>query len=188
MSSPSATATATATTGAATAAADAPKKKSKKPLMLGIVVGALAAGGGGYYAMSSGLLGGDDKPKVDPHTPVLELEEGSDAEHPRYKTSYYKLDGAFTTNLQNSPRFVQLELGVATRYDARVIERVKTHDLPIRSAVLGILAQTPEEAVATPAGRAALQRQLKAAVNAVLMQKEGFGGVDDVYFAGLVVQ
>lgn len=167
----------------------APGKKSllKKPLVL--AAAGLAMAGGGFTAYSAGLLPlGAAEPKAGEHTPQLAFEEGSTPAHPRYVTSYHKLEGAFTTNLAHSPRFVQIELGVATRYDARVVERVRKHELPIRSAVLAVLAQTPEESIGTEAGRKALQRRLRGAVNGVLTEKEGFGGVDDVYFAGLVVQ
>lgn len=164
------------------------KRKGRKLLMLGVPVLALV-GGGGYAAVATGLVpigGGADK--VDPDQPQLVEEKGSTTAHPRYKYSYHRIEGAFTTNLKDSARFVQVELGVASRYDARVIERVQAHELPIRSAILGVLAQTPEETLSSPGGRVALQRRLRIAVNGVLTAKEGFGGVDDVYFAGLVVQ
>ena len=172
----------------ALAVTPARKSRFRKPLVLGAALG-VAVAVGGFAAWSAGLLpalGGGAG--ADEHTPKLQLAEASSPAQPRYVTSYHRLDGAFTTNLAASPRFVQVELGVATRYDARVIERVGRHELPIRSAVLAILAQTPEAAVATPAGRLALQRRLRDAINAVLVDKEGFGGVDDVYFAGLIVQ
>ena len=35
---------------------------------------------------------------------------------------------------------------------------------------------------------APLQRQLTAAINDVLRDKEGFGGIDNVYFTSLVIQ
>ena len=162
------------------------KRKPMKRLLL--VVPLLAIGAGGAYAYTAGLLplGGKTQDVAPAPRPVL--EPGSTAAHPRYKTSYYKIDGAFTTNLAGSSRFVQVEIGVATIYDATVLARVQTHELPIRSAVLGVLAQQSEDAVATPGGRAALQTQLRSAINHVLIDKEGFGGITDVYLTGLVVQ
>lgn len=181
MSTPNAT--------AASAPPDTAKPKGKGKLIIA-AVGVVALGGGGAYAMLSGLVPGmgGGAPAIDENQPQLQYEEGSSHANPRFVTSYAKIEGAFTTNLAGGARFVQIELGIATRYDARVVERVLKHDLPIRSAVLGVLAQQSEDAVSTPAGRAALQRALKAEINRVLTEKEGFGGVDDVYFAGLVVQ
>jgi flagellar protein FliL len=42
--------------------------------------------------------------------------------------------------------------------------------------------------LATPQGKQALQKQLSKSINRVLREKEGFGGIDSVYFTNLVVQ
>jgi flagellar FliL protein len=149
----------------------------------------LALVAGGVAAAMTGLLpfgGGKDDPEK--HLPQLVLAPDAGAGQPRYVTSYLRLDGAFTTNLAGSPRFVQVELGVSTRYDQRVLDAVKTHELPIRSAVLGVLAASPEEAVTTPQGRTRLQLRLRNAINQELVRHTGFGGIEGVHFAGLVVQ
>lgn len=149
----------------------------------------VALAGGGAYAYTSGLLPfGARSGVATPAGPQQVLEADSTPLHPHYKTSYLKIDGAFTTNLEGSAHFVQVEIGVSTTYDAAVLAAVQTHELPIRSAVLGVLAQQSESAIGSPAGRASLQRQLRHAINAVLVDKQGFGGVSDVYLTGLVIQ
>jgi len=168
--------------------APAPRKRGRKRLLLALPVFAAALGGGGYYAWSHGLVGRAHAKTVVAPGPKLNVDPESDPAHPRYKTSYYKIEGAFTTNLQDSPRFVQVEIGVATIYDPLVLARVQTHEIPIRSAVLAVLAQQSEAGVTSPAGRAALQAQLRTAIDRVLVQKEGFGGISDVYVTGLVIQ
>ena len=65
---------------------------------------------------------------------------------------------------------------------------VKKHELAIRSELLAVLADTPEEDVSSIPGKARLQKRLTAAINQVLTRTEGFGGVDAVYFKTLVVQ
>ncbi len=65
---------------------------------------------------------------------------------------------------------------------------LKKHELAIRSAVLVVLADTPEEDVFTPEGKERLQKRLTAAINQVLTDTEGFGGVDKVYFKSFLVQ
>ena len=188
-----------------------PKKKGK-----GLVVKAvgalvlLGAGGGGTFAMvQSGMIGGQgeaakkekDLPKLirkgeeDPYAPpAAEGGEGAGAEEVEgeggsaYRTIYYGFAEDFTSNLRNSDSLVQVSLAASTRRDGRVVMWVKKHELAIRSELLAVLADTPEEDVSTIPGKARLQKRLTAAINQVLTRTEGFGGVDAVYFKTLVVQ
>jgi flagellar FliL protein len=169
----------------AAAGATPPRGRGRRRLLLlaGLPLLAAAAGAGAWFA---GLL--HSEPDPDAHKPQLVLAKDAAPGQPRYVTSYLKLEGAFTTNLAGSPRFVQVELGVSTRYDSRVLDAVRAHELAIRSAVLQVLAASPEEAVTTPQGRLELQKRLAAAINAELERRAGFGGIEGVHFAGLVVQ
>jgi len=54
--------------------------------------------------------------------------------------------------------------------------------------MLAVLADTSEEDVQTPQGKEALQRRLAQAINKVLVETEGFGGVDAVYFKNFIIQ
>ncbi len=189
----------------------APKKKGKGLLIklaLGLVL--ISAGGGGtFMAFKSGLLGGDhgetkpkekDLPKLvrkgeeDPYAPKAEAKEGEGLAEvegeggSEFKTSYYNFTDDFTSNLKNSTALVQISLACSTRRDGRVLMWLKKHELAIRSAVLVVLADTPEEDAFTPAGKQRLQGRLTAAINQVLTDTEGFGGVDRVYFKGFLVQ
>ena len=65
---------------------------------------------------------------------------------------------------------------------------VRKHELAIRSEILVVLADTPEEDAFTPEGKERLQKRLAGAINKVLTQTEGFGGVDAVYFKSFLVQ
>ena len=196
------------------AAAEAqPKKKGK---MKGILLGAigalvlLAGGvGAGLYAAGAGLVGGahKDAPKEDPNMPKLVLKEGEKAaahgEKPsaptgieseqspdpsKYKASYYTFDQPFTANLRDSDSFAQIGVAAATFYDAKVIDNIKNNEMPIRSAILMTIAQQDSFAITTPEGKLKLQKDLKDAMNGVLRQREGFGGVDNVYFTSMVIQ
>lgn len=163
-----------------------PAKKRKLMLLIGAPVAVIGVFAGGLFAAKAGLVPGMKPQAEKPHGPELMYEDTESGR--RLKTSYLPLEGAFTTNLADSPRLVQVELGVATNYDPQILESVKTHDLPVRSAVLGVLAQQNEAAFATAAARAGVQRQLKREINRVLADKEGFGGIANVYFSSLVVQ
>jgi flagellar FliL protein len=60
--------------------------------------------------------------------------------------------------------------------------------VPIRSAILLTLSEQDGAVLSTPQGKHALQKQLARSINRVLREKEGFGGIDNVYFTNLVVQ
>jgi flagellar FliL protein len=144
--------------------------------------------------------GGHDKEKAeDPNRPKLVPRDGAEhggagAEHgkgvdPRqYQASFYPIEQSFTSNLRDTDGFVQIGLGVSTFYDQKVLDNLKTNEMPIRSAVLMTLADQDAETITTQAGKKALQNALKGAINQVLVSREGFGGVDDVYFTSFIIQ
>ena len=105
-----------------------------------------------------------------------------------YASNYYAMEKEFTANLQDSIHFVQVGIAISTPYDDKVIQNLKTNDIAIRSAVLMTLGDTTEDQVFTSAGRQTLQKRLAAAINQTLKEKEGFGGVSNVYFTNFVVQ
>ena len=106
----------------------------------------------------------------------------------RYASTYYAMDKDFTSNLQDSVHFIQLGVAVSTPYDDKVVENLKTNDIAVRSAILMTLGDTTEDQVFTTAGKRQLQDRLVKAINATLQQKEGFGGISNVYFTSFVVQ
>jgi flagellar protein FliL len=110
--------------------------------------------------------------------------EGGD----KYASSYYPMEKEFTSNLQDSVHFVQVGIAVSTPYDERVLENIKTHEIAIRSQVLMALGETSEEEVFTAEGKRHMQDRLAKAINGVLKEKEGFGGVSNVYFTNFIVQ
>lgn len=186
---------------------DKPAKKGKglfKMLLAGVAL--LGAGGGTAFAlMSAGLIG--DKAEAHESGPQLVLkgaedpyappapkgaEEGSELVHgdggSRYRTAYYTFAEDFTSNLKNSDALVQISLAASTHRDGRVLMWLKEHELAIRSRILITLADTPEEDMYLPDGKIRLQKRLTDAVNTVLTEQEGFGGVDNVYFKTFIVQ
>ncbi|AJP73504.1 flagellar basal body-associated FliL family protein [Sphingomonas hengshuiensis] len=139
----------------------------------------LAGGGegeGGEHGEAAPAAGEGGKP-----TPA---GEGGD----KYASSYYPLEKEFTSNLQGSVHFIQVGVAVSTPYDQRVLENIKTHEIAIRSQVLMALGETSEEEVFTAEGKRHIQDRLVKAINAVLKEKEGFGGVSNVYFTNFIVQ
>ena len=191
------------------------KEKEAKPrkgkgmlvkALLGVVL--IGAGGGGTFALvQSGMIGGgkdhakeDNSPRLirkgeeDPFAPKTDAKEGEGAPEvegdggSEYRTSYFSFTDDFTSNLKNSSALVQISMACSTRRDGRVLMWLKKHELAIRSEVLVVLADTPEEDAFTPEGKQRLEKRLTAAINKVLTETEGFGGVDAVYFKSFLVQ
>ena len=188
-----------------------PKKKGKSLLFKAVIAVVLIGGGGGgtFALVQSGMIGAGeggkkekaaDVPKLvkkgeeDPYAPKTEAKEGEGAPEVEgeggsaYRTSYYNFTEDFTSNLKNSSALVQISLACSTRRDGRVLIWLKKHELAIRSAILVVLADTPEEDAFTPDGKQRLQQRMAAAINQVLTKTEGFGGVDEVYFKSFLVQ
>jgi len=106
----------------------------------------------------------------------------------KFVTSYYEFPTAFTTNLKNSRKFVQAGLGIGTQYDASVIENLKKHELAIRSEVLLILADQTEADLIGIENRKKVQDKIRDGINMILIERERFGGIENVFFTTLVMQ
>lgn len=181
-----------------------PKKGGRGKKILLVTVGLLVlAGGGAGAALYAGLISGGHSGPPKPETPLLVPRENvSESEAARYyhptgdkradptkfQASYYPLADQFTANLRDDSGFVQLGLGVSTYYDQRVLDAVKLHEIAIRSAVLLTISEQDPVVVRSPEGKEHLKVALRKSINDVLKAKEGFGGVDDVYFTSLVIQ
>ncbi len=106
----------------------------------------------------------------------------------QFETSYYEFPDALTTNLKGSRRFLQVGVGLSTQYDATVIANVERHAMALRSDMLGVMSGFTEEEVEAEGGRDQLSTRLKDAINARLLELEGFGGIEDVFFRTFVLQ
>jgi len=184
-------------------ASDKPKGGMMKMALVAVAMLAVGAGVA-YGAYAAGLFGaegqsepdvpelvrkGDAEPYAMPETgkgkdiEIVHGEGGSE-----YRTAYYVFEETFTSNLADSPALIQVDLAVSTRRDGRVLLWVMNHELAIRSAILVELAATPEADVYNVEGKADLTQRLTGAVNTVLEENEGFGGVEAVHFKGFLVQ
>jgi flagellar protein FliL len=173
--------------------------------------------GAGIYARGAGLTGAKVEPE-DPGRPKLVVRsdeadaqpageggaEGKEAapkigtvavkndrvriDPKRFEVTYFPIEGSFTANLADGSGFVQVGISVATYFDHRLIANLQRQSVPIRSAILLVLSNQEAAVLSTPQGKQMLQRELTNAVNMVLRNHEGFGGVDNVYFTNLVIQ
>ena len=190
-----------------------PKKKSGLVKILGFVfAGILLIGiglGAGFFLFGGSSLTPSDeieqiierKLKESGQLPedeeVEEDAEGEGEPRPNIKevpetdafvTTYFEFDGNFTTNLRNSRKFLQVGVGVSTQYDESVIEHVETHQLALRSEILGVASEFSEEDIQGKAGRDLLAARMTEAINAKLVMLEGFGGIENVHFTSFVLQ
>lgn len=165
-------------------------------LLAAIVLAGVGFGAGFYYA---------NEP-LSPSQEVLKLiekdavgavseEETGPMRVPRevpqteqFETSYYEFPDALTTNLKGSRRFLQVGVGLSTQYDATVIANVERHAMALRSDMLGVMSAFTEKDVEAEGGRARLSADLKDVINARLLDLEGFGGIEDVFFRSFVLQ
>ncbi len=188
-----------------------PKGKFKKLLFIGlgalVLVGAGAGAGIYFGALSAHEAKPEDAyPKLVVRSTDAPAAEGEEKEaapkvgtvsvpndrfkvDPRkYEVTYFAIPDAFTTNLADGSGFLQAGISLSTFYDGKVINNIKRQAVPIRSVVLMVLSEQDPALLSTSQGKQRLQRQLTAAINDVLREKEGFGGIDNVYFTSLVIQ
>lgn len=190
-------------------------KRSKFKTMLFVAIGATlltAAGAGAAVYFTGGIAG--KTAHEDPNRPKLvarsdepvepaESEDGKAApkegtvsvkndrapvDPKKFEVTYVALEQSFTANLADGAGFVQLGLSLATYYDGKVMANITRQIVPIRSAILMVISQQDAAVLSTPQGKQMLQRDLTLAINQVLREKEGFGGIDNVYFTNLVIQ
>ena len=83
---------------------------------------------------------------------------------------------------------LQIGVGVSTQYDDTVMANVESHQLALRSVILGVISEFTEEDVKGQAGRDALAAALRVGLNVKLEDLEGFGGVEEVHFTSFVLQ
>ena len=186
----------------------APKKRKsgKKKLLLILLTLIIVGGGGtagGLYAMGRLPLGGGGEEQEESHLPELVVRDGV-SEHaaaeamvrarrgtvdPRvFESTYFPIEQPFTSNLRGGEAFVQIGIGVSTYYGEEVVHNLETHQMAVRSAVLMVLSEQDPVAITTLQGKQALKQALKNAINEALTIREGFGGIDDVYFTSFVTQ
>ncbi|MBU2034120.1 MAG: flagellar basal body-associated FliL family protein [Alphaproteobacteria bacterium] len=186
-----------------------PKTKKKggfvKAALFGLVL--LGAGGGGTYAaFASGMIG-QPAQKAEDMEPKLVLKGTEDpfpyavagadkdkieivhgAGGSKYRTAYYNFDDEFTSNLAGGAALIQISVAASTHHDGRVLMWLDEHETALRSRILVELASTEEAELMGVSGKEQLQVRLAAAINEVLEEREGFGGVANVYFRSLIIQ
>ena len=168
-----------------TAAADGGGKPAKakgggiaKVLFVGLafVAGAAAGGFGAVIGAGSlGIGGGHAAPAKAEAVVKAPIE-------------YVEIDNAFTSNLVDTGRYLQVRLSVSTTGGAEVVAAIAKHKPALISAVLSVLGELSEVDVADRAAKDKLRGRLKTGINDTLRAKGEATGIDEVFYTSLVVQ
>ena len=95
-----------------------------------------------------------EPPKKDDHG-----KDGKDAkpeklkkspEAQRFDFNYFQMEREFLVNITGSKRVMSIQVAVMTRYDQRVIDNIKKHDLALRATILDVLRLTVDADIAKP--------------------------------------
>lgn len=144
-------------------------------LVVGAFAGGAAAGGAGAgLAITTFAPSAAAPEKAAPHAPS--------------PLEYVEIDNAFTSNLTDTGRYLQLRIAVSTTGGPPVVAALQTHKLAIVSAVLAVMGDLAENDIADSRAKAKLKTQMRAAIDGVLKQKAGGGAIDEVFLTSLVVQ
>lgn len=145
-------------------------------IVLAFVAGSAAGGFGAVIGAGKiGLPGGEHKA----------AEAGTAAKLP---VEYVEIDNAFTSNLVDTGRYLQVRLSVSTTGGPDVVAAIGKHKPALISAVLSVLGELSENDVADRPSKDKLRNRLKAAINDTLRAKGVPQGIDEVFYTSLVVQ
>ena len=111
-----------------------------------------------------------DPEKISKETPKAEV----------FQTLYYEIPGSLTTNLKGSRRFLQISVGVSTKYDQKILDNVESHLPSLKAVILAALSDYTEEQVTGREARKLLSDDIRDVMNVKLEELEGFGGVEEV--------
>lgn len=148
--------------------------------LLAFVAGAGAGGGGAAIALLQfGGVGGGS------HETAGHAEADAPPAGP---LEYVEVENAFTSNLADSGRYLQIKLSVSTFGGEDAIGAVEKHKPAIVSAVLAALGEVRDADIETSEAKDGLRARLKDVINAALKSRGEAGIVEEVFFTSLVVQ
>ena len=169
--------------------ADAPPKKTKGrgiAALLGFGLCFAAGAGAGGAGAAIGLLafapasvgnGGGA------HAATEKAKEAAKA-----PVEYVEIDNAFTSNLVDTGRYLQVRIAASSDGGPAVGAAITAHKPAIVSAVLAVLGELGEPDVADRIAKDKLRAKIRAAINDVLSRKAGLAGVSEVFIVSLVIQ
>lgn len=169
------------------AEAEVPKPRSKlKTIIIGVVALAAFVGGGLAFPKIMVMINGEPPAEVGADGTEVSPEPVADTGPALYYPILPPLTSNFPDDLGRR-RFIQISLEVMAR-EQSVIDEVKDHGAVIRNALLMALSDVNYETVVTRAGKEQLRQTALKEIQAVLTERTGEPGVEDVYLTSFVVQ
>ncbi|MCV2401388.1 flagellar basal body-associated FliL family protein [Marinomonas sp. C2222] len=155
--------------------------KKKLIIIIALVVVLLGGGAAAFFLFFSG----SDEP-VEEEGGEAPMEEMVDIQMP---SMFLALDPAFIVDymVDGKQRYVQLSLTVQSK-DAGQINALTLHMPLIRNSLLLLFASQSFTDLQTQAGKTALKEASVDAINGILQQETGMGGIDNVLFTNFVMQ
>lgn len=155
------------------------KSGGKKKLIIIVALLLVLIGGGAaaYFFLLSGPSSGGDS---------AESEAAALANEP---SIYLDLDPAFTIDfmVEGRQRYVQLNMSVKSK-NAAQIDAVTLHMPLIRNSLVLLFSSQSFDELQTAEGKVALKAAALDAINGILEQETGQGGIDAVLFTNFVMQ
>jgi flagellar FliL protein len=161
------------------------KKGGKKKLIIILVAVLLVLGLGGGAAFYF-LMGEEDEAVADPEVAAATTDLGASTDGPAI---YLDLDPAFVIDFMvaGKQRYLQLNLTVKSR-DSVQVDALKVHMPLIRNSLVLLFASQGFDDLQTLSGKMTLKAACVDAINNILTQETGKGGVEDVLFTNFVMQ
>lgn len=163
---------------------DKPKKKGMLGMLVSVLAFAAGAGAGGAGAgialVQFGIAGPGFGLSPAAHVPSPAVPDGP--------LEYVPIESAFTSNLADSGRYLQIKISLSTYGGADAVAAVARHQPALVSAVLAALGEVREPDIESAKAKDALRERLKGVINSALKSRGEPGGVEEVFFTSLVVQ
>ena len=118
-------------------------------------------------------------------SPVYAEEEEEVADD----TKYFELSPPFVVNLQTDERrmrFLQVRIQVLGNPEA--IEKVQTHNAPLRDIIITSLSEQTRDSINTPKKKKVLQDKVQAEAERILKELTGKKQIQGLYFTNFVIQ
>lgn len=150
--------------------------KKKLIIIIALVLVLLGGGAAAYFLLFSGS---DD----------AETAESADAALVNEPSTYLALDPAFTVDfmVDGKQRYVQLNMSVKSK-NIDQINAVTMHMPLIRNSLVLLFSSQSFDELQTADGKMALKQAALDAINGILEQETGQGGIDAVLFTNFVMQ
>lgn len=163
--------------------AEGGKKGGKKKLIIIIVAALLVLGGGGAAAYFFLFSDDDASAEAEGDAPSEEMVQ---TEGPAI---YLELEQPFVVDFMVSgrQRYLQLSMTLKSR-DPDQVDAVKIHMPLIRNSLVLLFSSQSFDELQTIAGKQALKAASAEAINNILIQETGLGGIEDVLFTNFVMQ